>query len=152
MGCTRTSRLIRAPRAAVYGALLDADAIERWRAPEGMTAHVHELDAREDGAFRVSLRYDTPTGAGKSDPRTDIYHGRYTRLVPGEQVVEEVEFESPDRAFGGKMTITTTLRETADGTDVRIDHEGLPAGVSPADNETGTRMALASLAALLEQG
>jgi hypothetical protein len=31
-------------------------------------------------------------------------------------------------------------------------HDGLPAGLSPADNETGWRMALAKLAALAEMG
>jgi uncharacterized protein YndB with AHSA1/START domain len=152
MGGTRMSRHIRAPRSAVYAALLDSAAIERWRAPEGMIAHVRELDAREGGGFRVSLRYEVPTGSGKSDPRTDTYSGRYARLVPDEQVVEELEFASPDPAFRGKMTITTTLREADGATDVRIVHEGLPDGVSPADNETGTRMALANLAALLEDG
>jgi hypothetical protein len=30
-------------------------------------------------------------------------------------------------------------------------HEGIPPGVSPRDNETGTQMALAKLAGLLEQ-
>jgi uncharacterized protein YndB with AHSA1/START domain len=134
----------------VYAALLDSIAIERWRAPDGTTAHVHELDAREGGSFRVSLRYEDPAAVGKSAARTDTYSGRYTQLVPGERIVEELEFESPDPSFRGKMTITTTLRDARDGTDVLIVHEGLPAGVSPDDNETGTQMALANLAALVE--
>ena len=40
----------------------------------------------------------------------------------------------------------------ADGTDVVITHQGLPQGVSAADNETGTRMALGKLAALVGPG
>jgi hypothetical protein len=35
-------------------------------------------------------------------------------------------------------------------TDLLAVHEGLPAGVPAADNETGWRMALAKLAALVE--
>ena len=50
------------------------------------------------------------------------------------------------------MTMTTTLTEAGDGTDVVIEHEGLPSGVAPADNELGTRMALANLARLVEGG
>jgi hypothetical protein len=38
------------------------------------------------------------------------------------------------------------------GTDVVGVHDGLPRGVSIADNETGWRMALARLATLVETG
>jgi len=152
MYATRVSRHVNAPRAAVYRALLDADAVARWRVPDGMTARVHRFDAREGGAFRVSLTYDVPTGTGKSDPRTDIYHGRFRRLVPDEQVVEEVEFETGDPALRGTMTMTTTLADADGGTDVVIVHEGIPDAVPAADNETGTRMALAKLARFVEAG
>jgi Activator of Hsp90 ATPase homolog 1-like protein len=48
------------------------------------------------------------------------------------------------------MTMTTTLTDADGGTEVLVVHEGIPASVPPADNETGTRMALANLAALVE--
>lgn len=48
--------------------------------------------------------------------------------------------------------MTTTLADAEGGTDVLFEHDGIPSGVSPADNETGTRMALANLAALVEAG
>ena len=48
------------------------------------------------------------------------------------------------------MTITTTLTDAPGGTDILVAYEGLPPGVSPADNEAGTRMALAKLAKLVE--
>jgi uncharacterized protein YndB with AHSA1/START domain len=44
---TRVSAHLNAPRPAVYQALLDADAVAKWRVPEGMTGQVHEFDARE---------------------------------------------------------------------------------------------------------
>jgi len=50
------------------------------------------------------------------------------------------------------MTITITLADGAGGTNLLAVHEGLPPGVSPADNEAGWRMALAKLAALVEAG
>jgi uncharacterized protein YndB with AHSA1/START domain len=146
------TRHINASRADVYRALLDARAIEQWRAPDGMTGHVHELDAREGGAFRISLTYDEPTGTGKTDTRTDTYHGRFVKLVPNEQVVEVIEFETTDPAFRGEMTMTSTLADAAGGTDVTVVHEGIPSGVSAADDETGTRMSLANLAAFVEAG
>jgi uncharacterized protein YndB with AHSA1/START domain len=141
---------VRAPGAAVYRALLDADAVAKWRVPTGMSSRVHEFDARESGRFRVSLMYDAPAGTGKSAPRTDTYHGRFARLVPDEAVVEVLEFETADPALRGEMTMTTTLTDAADGTDVVIVHEGIPDVVPAADNETVTRMALDNLARLVE--
>lgn len=106
---------------------------------------------REGGRFRVSLTYETKAAVGKSGAHTDTYHGHFARLVPAEQVVEVMEFESDDPALLGTMRMTTTLSDAADGgTDVVIVHEGLPDAVPPADNETGTRMALDNLARLVE--
>ncbi len=45
------------------------------------------------------------------------------------------------------MTMTTTLTDADGGTDVLVVHEGIPDRVPVVDNETGTRMALANLAA-----
>jgi uncharacterized protein YndB with AHSA1/START domain len=115
-----------------------------------MTSVVHQFDAREGGAFRVSLTYDEPDRTGKTAARTDTYHGRFSRLVPNERVVEVLEFETADPALRGEMTITTILADADGGTDVAIEHEGLPPGVSAADNELGTRMSLDKLAALVE--
>ena len=150
MSATRVSRHVRAPRPAVYRALLDADAVARWRVPAGMTSRVHEFDAREGGAFRVSLTYDTPDNEGKSTAHTDTYHGHFETLVPDERVIEVIEFETTDPAFAGVMTMTTTLTDADGGTEILVVHDGIPDGVSAADNETGTRMALDSLAALVE--
>lgn len=150
MSSTPITRHIRSARTTVFEALLDADAVTKWRVPAGMTSVVHEFDVREGGAFRVSLTYDEPTRTGKTVRQTDTYHGRFTRLVPNEQVVEVLEFETADPALQGEMTITTTLVDTAGGTDVIVEYEGLPRGISAADNELGTRMSLDKLAALVE--
>ena len=115
-----------------------------------MTSQVHELDPREGGRFRVSLTYDAPTGAGKTTPNTDTYRGHFAELVPDEQVVEVVEFETTDPAMQGTMTVTTTLRDAHAGTEIAVAYQGLPPGLPEGANETGTRMALAKLAALLE--
>ncbi|MEU5892443.1 SRPBCC domain-containing protein [Streptomyces sp. NPDC047461] len=150
MYSTRVSCRVNAPRAAVYRMLVDADALARWRVPEGMSSEVHVFDAREGGAFRISLTYDLPTGTGKSGSHTDTYHGRFLKLVPDERVVEEFEFETGDPALRGTMTMTTTLTDVAGGTEVVVLHEGIPDAVPADQNEEGTRMALAHLARLVE--
>ena len=143
-------QVIRAPRERVYHALVDPVSVARWRVPAGMTSEVHEFDAREGGAVRVSLTYDAEDRTGKTVGRTDTYRGRFVRLVPNELVVEVDEFETDDPALRGEMTITIRLSDADGGTELLAQHEGLPEGVSPADNETGWREALARLAALVE--
>jgi uncharacterized protein YndB with AHSA1/START domain len=147
---TRIVRHIRAPRAAVYRALLDPAAIASWRVPEGMSSVVHEFDPREGGTFRVSLTYDAPSGTGKTVAQTDTYHGHFARIVPDEEVIEVLEFETTDPALRGEMTMMTTLADADGGTEVAVLHDGIPPGVPVADNELGTRMALDKLAALVE--
>lgn len=115
-----------------------------------MTSHVHAFDPREGGWFRISLTYDVPTGSGKTTAHTDTYHGHFMKLVPDEQVVEVVEFETSDPALRGEMTITYVLADAGGGTDILAEHDGLPPGLSTADNEVGWRMSLAKLAALVE--
>jgi uncharacterized protein YndB with AHSA1/START domain len=152
MSTTRLTRHIRAPRADVYRALLDPGAVRRWMVPEGMTSEVHEFDAREGGAFRISLTYDAPTTAGKTTAQTDSFHGRFVRLVPDAEVVQAVEFETDDPALRGTMTITYALTDDDPdgGTVVTGTHEDLPPGVSPADNELGWAMSMDKLARLVE--
>jgi uncharacterized protein YndB with AHSA1/START domain len=152
MTSTHVRRHINAPRAVVYSALLDPRAIARWRVPDGMTAQVHEFDAREGGSIRISLTYDDPIQTGKTSSHTDTYHGRFVKLVRNEQVIEVDEFETNDPSLRGEMTVTITLTDANGGTDLRAEHAGLPRGVSRADNEVGWRMALAKLAALVEAG
>jgi len=141
---------VNAPRAAVYRALLDARAVATWMAPDGMTSQVHVFDAREGGSFRISLTYDTPSGTGKTTAHTDTFHGRFVKLVPHEQVVEVIEFETADDSLRGEMSVTFTLTEADSGTDVLGVHDNVPPGVSPADNELGWRMSLEKLARLVE--
>jgi uncharacterized protein YndB with AHSA1/START domain len=147
---TRIDRHVNAPRTTVHRALLDLVAVAKWMVPTGMTSRIHAFTPLEGGRFRISLTYDSPSAAGKTTPHTDTYHGRFEKLVINEQVVETVEFETSDPALMGEMTITFSLAEADGGTDIRAIHDGLPRGLSAADNEAGWRSSLAKLAALVE--
>ncbi len=146
---THISHHVNAPPAVVYQALVDPRAVATWMVPTGMTGRVHAFDPREGGRFRISLAYDEPTGTGKTTAHTDTYHGRFVKLVPNRQVIEVVEFETGDPALQGEMTITISLTDADGGTEVLAVHEGLPPGLSPADNEAGWRSSLGKLAALV---
>jgi len=147
---TRIGYYLNAPRAKVYRALLDPRAVAKWKVPDGMTCQIHTFEAWEGGAIRISLTYESPAETGKTTAHTDTYHGRFVKLVPNEELVEVDEFETTDPALQGKMTITIRLADAGGGTNLFAVHEGLPPGVSSADNDEGWRMALAKLANLVE--
>jgi uncharacterized protein YndB with AHSA1/START domain len=148
---TRISRSIRAPRALVYRALLDAGAVQQWMVPDGMTSDVQLFEPREGGRFRISLTYDAPTTAGKTTAQTDSFHGRFFELVSDTKVVQVVEFDSDDPAVLGEMTITYELSDHSDGTFLAARHENVPPGVDPADNALGWTIAIGKLADLVER-
>jgi uncharacterized protein YndB with AHSA1/START domain len=149
---TRVSRIIRAPRKAVYEALLDRDAVASWLSPETMTGHVHTFDPREGGKFRMSLTYQDPkhSPGGKTSEDTDTFQGRFVELVPDEKIVWVTEFESQDPGFAGEMRITFSLADADGGTEVVVLCEDIPKGVRLEDNEMGSRSSLQKLAAFLE--
>ena len=136
----------------MYQALLDPAAVRQWMVPDGMSSEVHSFDGRQGGAFRISLTYDDPTDAGKTSAQTDTFHGRFVRLVPDAEVVQEVEFETDDPAMTGAMTITYSLSDApGGGTTVMGVHEGVPPGVAPDDNELGWQISMGKLADLVEE-
>ncbi len=152
-GGTRVSRIIKAPRDKIYQAFLDPRAVvAKWLAPDTMQSHVHTFDPREGGQFRISLTYqnsgDSPRG--KTDSHTDTYHGRFIKLVPNEEILEAIEFETQDAAFTGEMTMTVKLADVDGGTEVALLYENVPAGIRPEDNKEGSRQSLKKLAAYVE--
>jgi uncharacterized protein YndB with AHSA1/START domain len=150
---TVVSRVIDAPPAAVYRAFLDPDAVATWLPPGAMTAVVHAFEPREGGAFSMSLVYpaDDTTARGKTSASTDTFRGQFAQLIPNEQIVWAVEFDSPDPSFAGELIVRTTLVSVGRGTEVTMLCENIPPGVRPEDNEAGGRSTLEKLAAFLAQ-
>ncbi|MCP2266006.1 SRPBCC family protein [Promicromonospora thailandica] len=52
------SRVIRAPRAAVWDAWADPASLEQWWVPAPQVCRVRELDLRPGGSFRTELSQD----------------------------------------------------------------------------------------------
>lgn len=117
-----------------------------------MTTEIHAFDGREDRLSRISLTYDEPTSAGRSSAHTDTFRGRFVRLVPNREVVQEVQFGTTDPTMQGAMTIRYLLREDRGATVVTGLHEDLPPGVSREQNELGRRMSMGEPARLVERG
>ncbi|MBV9117593.1 MAG: SRPBCC family protein [Acetobacteraceae bacterium] len=73
------TRLIDAPRAAVFRAWTDPDLLKRWFAPRPYTTPVAELDVRPGGASLVVMR--SPDGREMSN------RGVYLDVVENERLV-----------------------------------------------------------------
>ena len=149
---TRTSRVIKASREAVYRAFTDPAALAVWLSPGEMTGEVHEFDGRVGGGYRMSLYYPASeqVNRGKSAEREDRYTARFVELTPPARIVEAISFETDDPAFAGEMTMVVTFEERNGGTEVTIQFEQLPSGIRPEDNDAGTRSSLEKLARYVE--
>jgi uncharacterized protein YndB with AHSA1/START domain len=147
------SRVIMASPRTIYKAFVDPEALVSWLPPEGMKGHIYEFNARDGGAYRMSLTYvgmDHST-IGKTSEHTDVVRGRFLELVPDERIVQLVEFESEDPEFAGAMTMTWILATIPEGTEVTIVCENVPEGIRQDDHEAGMRSTLENLAAFTEK-
>lgn len=147
----RASRVIAAPPATVYDALLDREAVEAWLPPEGMRGRIERWDPRSGGGFRMVLTYLDPVDApGKASDATDVVEVGFAELVPPERVVQRAVFEAEDPAYAGTMTMTWQLAAAGAGTEVTVTATDVPPGIDQADHEAGIASSLTNLARYLE--
>ena len=129
------ARVIDAPVARVFNALVEREALESWLPPGGMTARFERFDPRPGGSYRLVLTYLDPTDSrGKSSADSDIVEARYVDIVANDCVVQAVDFVSDDPAFAGTMTMTWAVRAVGGGTRVEITADHVPDGISADDH------------------
>src|SRR6476469_9516877 len=120
MSAASISRLIKAPREAVYRACSEPAELARWRMPQTMSARLLGVDGV---TYRMALSYP--------DGRVDAFEASFVERVPNERIAERIRFDAPDRA--GEMTVITTLRPTDGGHEVTVLTENLTAAIRPED-------------------
>ena len=148
----RGSRVMAAPPGRVWAALVDPEALLVWLPPGQMTARFERFDARPGGSYRMVLTYADASGApGKATADSDVVEARFVDIVPGERVVQAVDFVSDDPAYAGTMTMTWEIAAVAAGPRVDITAEDVPDGVSAEDHAAGLSSSLANLADYVEQ-
>jgi uncharacterized protein YndB with AHSA1/START domain len=144
---TRSSIVVSAPRERVYAAFMNPDELLAWLPPAEMTGVFHQFDARVGGGYQMSLFYapDEQSFQGKTAELEDRVVVRFVELSPPERIVEVVTFVSDDPSFAGEMTLTVSLSELPDGTEVTLLFENLPPGLRPEDNKAGADLSLGQL-------
>jgi uncharacterized protein YndB with AHSA1/START domain len=140
-GTVRLHRVIRATPERVYRAFLNADAMSKWLPPHGFTCHVHEMDARVGGRYKMSFTNFT-TGGSHS------FGGEYLELVPNEKLRYTAVFD--DKNLPGQMQTTVTLREIFCGTEAHFVQEGIPAMIPVEACYMGWQESLTLLMQLVE--
>jgi Activator of Hsp90 ATPase homolog 1-like protein len=94
------------------------------------------------------------TGGAAGTPApvlTGIVEARFVDIVPGERVVQAVDFVSNDPAHAGTMIMTWEVTAVDAGTRVDIRADDVPAGISAEDHAAGLASSLTNLASYLEQ-
>ena len=137
----RLHRVLRAPAERVYRAFLDPDAMSKWLPPNGFTAKVHHMDAREGGTYKMSFTNFT---SGKSHS----FGGKYLELSPNERLRYTDVFDDPN--LPGEMITTIALKKVSVGTEVHIEQSGVPAVIPPEACYLGWQESLTLLAKLVD--
>lgn len=146
-----SSLLIAADPKAIYDAMTSPEALATWLPPAGMHGEMLDFALRPGGHYKMVLRHDDVSVAGKSGGNEDIAMARYVELVPGKLIVQHIDFPSDDPDFAGTMVMHWLLDETHGGTLVTIRAENVPVGISAADHAEGLASSLENLASFLDR-
>jgi len=137
----RLHRVLCAPPERVYRAFLDADALAKWLPPHGFTCHVHAMDTRVGGRFRLSF---TDFTGGHSH----AFGGEYLELVPHERLRYTDVFDDP--GLSGQMVTTVHLVAVSCGTELHVEQSNIPAAIPLEGCYVGWQQSLQLLAQLVE--
>ena len=140
-GTVRLHRVLTAPPERIYRAFLDPAAMCKWLPPHGFTGHVHSMDARVGGSYRMSF---TNFSSGNSHS----FGGIYLELVPNERIRHTDKFDDPN--LPGEMQTTIVLRKVSVGTEIEIVQEGIPAVIPTEACYLGWQESLTLLAQLVQ--
>ncbi|QMW23026.1 SRPBCC family protein [Sandaracinobacteroides saxicola] len=139
-GTVNLHRVLPATPDKVFRAFTDADAMAQWLPPYGFTAHVHHMDARDGGSFRMSFTNFT-TGHAHG------FGGDYHEFVPGRRLRYTDRFDDP--AMPGEMMVTVDMKAVDGGTDLTIEQAGIPDAIPVAMCYLGWQDSLDKLARLV---
>lgn len=140
-GTIRLHRVLRAPPERVYRAFVDADALCRWLPPHGFLGHMHHMDAKVGGGYRMSF-------TNFADGHTHFFTAAFLELEPGKRIVHVDRFE--DANLPGEMRVAITFAAVGVGTELSIEQSGVPDVIPPDACYHGWQESLLQLAALVE--
>jgi uncharacterized protein YndB with AHSA1/START domain len=133
-------RVMAVPRAKLYRAWLDPEALARWMGPHDYSVAVATVDERVGGAHVVELI--------DADGSPHTFTSVIEELVPDERIVLRFKFH-PDAP---ETLLTVTFSDDEDGgTRLRLEHERITGdGLTGHNVNEGWTQTLTKLQALYE--
>lgn len=135
------SHRFEAPPADVFDAWTNPAVLRRWWAAEPTwSTPLAEVDAREGGRYRLSMRTDTG--------EVHTVHGEFSEVRPPERLVYTWSWDDgPDAAMSGSEATVVVVDFVPDGTGtlVRLTHSGFAGDEILAMHDHGWQAVLANL-------
>jgi len=136
----RLTRLIRAPRQAVYDAWLNSEVRRQWwQADSSMNCSVCDLDASVGGKYRIGMQEGN---------KEFVIVGTFVELSPPSRIVFTWTWEH-DPSFGGNSLVSIDLHEVEvenkAATELVLVHEKLSTPLHRSEHTTGWLGCLKSL-------
>lgn len=140
-GTVKLHRVFQAPPERIYKAFIDPDAMAKWLPPNGFTGHVHEMDARVGGSYKMSF-------TNFSNGQSHSFGGEFVEMVPNERLVYTDKFDDP--GMPGEMRTTVTVKKVSIGSELNVVQEGIPEMIPVEACYLGWQESLALLKLLVE--
>ena len=140
-GTVKLHRVFQAPPERIYKAFIDPDAMAKWLPPNGFTGHVHEMDARVGGSYKMSF-------TNFSNGQSHSFGGEFVEMVPNERLVYTDKFDDP--GMPGEMRTTVTIKKVSIGSELNVVQEGIPEMIPVEACYLGWQESLALLKLLVE--
>lgn len=129
-------RVMKAPPAKVFDALVNPDLIRRWMCPEVLTVQSIENDPVVGGGFRLVML--------EADGRTYPAQGVYREIDPPRRLAFSWTWET-DTMAGIETEITIELTPQGEHTLFVMTHAGLPSEAERRSHEGGWTSAINQL-------
>ena len=137
------TRTFDAPRTLVFEAWTSPQHRMRWWGPHGFTTTSCEMDLRQGGPWRLSMR--SPGG------REDRQRGIFREIVPPERLVFTYAFEDPAGNLGHETLVTVNFEEQGAKTKLTVRQSVFETFAVREDHVRGWGEALDRLAERLAQ-
>jgi glutathione S-transferase len=112
------TRFFKAPREKIFEAFTKSAALVNWFGPRNCTCPSIAVDLRVGGRYRVEMH-------GEDSGDVFVLSGEYREIVPPEKLVFTWTWAQGDMA-GVETVVSVTLKPKPGGTELTLQHAGLP--------------------------
>jgi uncharacterized protein YndB with AHSA1/START domain len=135
----RITRVIGAPRDAVWDAITQPEQMKQWMCPAPNGVEVCSADVRVGGTYEIQMAVD-----GKRHKAV----GTYREIEKPSRLVYTWDWRDSEMDAMGDTLVTIELNEVDGGTELVLVHEGLPAPDAKDGHEQGWTACLTHLEAM----